>query len=224
MNKKLLFTAAVATFGLVGGLIPTVEAAPPGTGFDDVPDVVIGGGSDTTYLVAQRLETLYNSTPGCTITTSSSSANKGLCIAGQTAPANGNFDHDIFVGATPTGSSAGVVAITTGPQYNPAIDYARSSRGPASTAETNVATFWGYASDGIAILSFGSRTGIAVTKQQMKDIYTCQLTDWSQLGQPAGPIIPWDMNAASGTTTRSSGDGRPPHSTAPFWRIEMAAS
>lgn len=200
MNKKILFTAAMATFGLVGGVIPTVEAAPPGTGFDDLPDVVIGGGSDTTYLVGQRLEALYNSTPGCTIVTSSSSASKGLCQPGQTAPANGNFDHDIFVGATPTGSSAGVVAITTGPQYNPPIDYARSSRGPASTAETNVATFWGYASDGIAILSFGNRTGVAVTKQQMKDIYTCQLTDWSQLGQPAGPIIPWDMNAASGTT------------------------
>lgn len=201
MNKKLIFAAALTAFASLAGVVPA-EAAPPGSGWDDTPDVVVGGGSDTTYLAMQRLETLYNGTPGCTIDTGTSSATKGKCIAGQTTPTNGNFDHDVFVGATPTGSSAGVNALLpTGVQYNPAIDYARSSRGPSGT-EANSVTFWGYARDAIAVITFGSRGTVALTRQNLIDIYTCQpnADDWSDFGLPAGPIIPWDMNAASGTT------------------------
>lgn len=199
MNKKLLFAAALTAFASLTGVVP-VEAAPPGSGWDENPDIVVGGGSDTTYLAMQRLEVLYNGTPGCTIDTGTTSVNKGKCIAGQTTPTNGNFDHDVLVSATPTGSSAGVNALLpSGVQYNPAIDYARSSRGP-SGVEAQSVTFWGYARDAIAVLTFGSRQGVALSRQDIIDIYTCVKTDWSQFGLPAGPIIPWDMNAASGTT------------------------
>ncbi len=199
MQKKFLFAAALSAVATFAGVMPA-EAAPPGSGWDDTPDVVVGGGSDTTYLVMQRLEVLFNGTPGCTINTGTSSATKGKCSpAGQTTPTNGNFDHDVFVSATPTGSSAGVNALLpTGVQYNPAIDYARSSRGPSGTEATDV-TFWGYARDAIAVVTFGTRSGVALTKQDLIDIYTCVKTDWSQFGQPAGTIIPWDMNTTSGT-------------------------
>jgi ABC-type phosphate transport system substrate-binding protein len=40
---------------------------------------------------------------------------------------------------------------------------------------------------------------VSLSKQDLKDIYTCAKTDWSQFGLPAGPIIPWDMNTSSGT-------------------------
>jgi ABC-type phosphate transport system substrate-binding protein len=200
--KQLTF-AALAAAGVLASAIPA-EAAPEPSGWDDLPDVVIGGGSDTTYLVMQRYEQLYNATPGCQIVTSGSSADKGKCALPATGDVNGNFDHDIMVGATPTGSSAGVVSLlAAGPQYNPPIDYARSSRGPSGT-ETDQLTFWGFARDGIAVLTFGSRTGVSLTKQQLKDIYTCQPSadTWGEvLGTgDTSPIIPWDMNAASGTT------------------------
>lgn len=200
-RKKTLLTLALGASFFVAG---TVHADPPaGSGWDKNPDIVVGGGSDTTYLVSQRLEVLYNGAPGCAIVTSGSSANKGKCsdtTAAPTGVTNGNYDHDLMVSAAATGSSAGVQALlAAGPQYNPPIDYARSSRGPSGT-ETDQLTFWGYARDGIAVVTFGSRSGVGLTKQDLKDIYQCVKTDWSQFGQPAGPIIPWDMNSSSGTT------------------------
>ncbi len=202
-NTKLV-VAAITALGLISTAIPAAHADPPaGSGWDKNPDVVIGGGSDTTYLLSQRLEVLYNGAPGCLVDTGNTSASKAKCsdtTATPTGQINGNYDHDVFVGATPTGSSAGVNALlSTGVQYNPAIDYARSSRG-ASGTETNELTFWGYARDGIAVTTFGTRSGVSLTKQDLKDIYTCAKTDWSQFGQPAGPIIAWDMNPSSGTT------------------------
>ena len=202
MNKKIILGALVAV-SCFASLAPTAKADPPaGSGWDKNPDVALGGGSDTTYLVSQRLEVLYNGAPGCALTTSTASPNKGKCsdtTAALTGIANGNYDHDVLASAAATGSSAGVNALlSTGTQYNPAIDYARSSR-PISTAEAVDTTAWGYARDGIAVLTFGTRTGLSLTKQDLIDIYTCQKTNWSQFGQPAGTIIPWDMNTASGT-------------------------
>jgi ABC-type phosphate transport system substrate-binding protein len=192
----------IGSLAAMAAMLPVLPAyaEPVNTGWDNEPDVVLGGGSDTTYLVNQRLGSLYNAAPGCTITTTTSGdLNKGSCVAGTTGVTNGNYDHDIFSEATPTGSSAGVNAILpTGTPYVPAIDYARSSRGPSGT-ETESVTFWGFARDGIAVTTFGTRTGVSLTKQDLKDIYQCTKTNWSDFGQPAAPIIPWDMNSASGT-------------------------
>ena len=202
MNKKLILSAAIAALGLSAGIAP-VEAAPPGTGWDNLPDVAVGGGSDTTYQVSQRLEVLYNATPGCTLATSG--ATVGLCSStAAVTPTNGNFDHDMVVSAYPTGSGAGVSGLVG--TYNPTIDFARSSRVGTAT-ELLDRTFWGFARDGIAVTTFGSRSGYALTKQNLIDIFTCNplangglgSDDWSDFGFPAGPIIPWDMNNASGT-------------------------
>ncbi len=202
MNKKILL-GAIAAVGCFASLTPTAKADPPaGSGWDKTPDIAVGGGSDTTYLVSQRLEVLYNGAPGCAITSGTTSVNKGKCSdtgAALTGIANGNYDHDVLVSAAATGSSAGVNALlSTGVQYNPAIDFARSSR-PISPTEAIDTTAWGFARDGIAVITFGTRTGVSLTKQDLIDIYTCAKTDWSQFGQPAGVIIPWDMNTASGT-------------------------
>ena len=199
-TRKFLVGLFVATS--VAMSVSTTHADPPaGTGWDKNPDVVIGGGSDTTYLVSQRLETLYNGSPGCAIDTTNS-ATRGQCLdptATPTGPTNGNYDHDVFSSAAAIGSGGGISALLgTGLAYHPGIDYARSSRGPSGT-EAGGATFWGYARDGIAVTTFGTRTGVSLTKQDLVDIYTCAKTDWSQFGQPAGTIIPWDMNSASGT-------------------------
>jgi ABC-type phosphate transport system substrate-binding protein len=204
MKRKLILGLLAGAATLVTSVSTTHADPPAGSGWDKNPDVVLGGGSDTTYLVSQRLEVLFSGAPGCAVVTSSTNVSKGKCNDVGVAPTgvvNGNYDHDVFVSATPTGSGAGVQALlAAGPQYNPPIDYARSSRAPAGT-EANELTFFGYARDGIAVVTFGSRGSIALTKTQLLDIYVnCTLTDWSQVpGQPAGAIIPWDMNAASGT-------------------------
>jgi uncharacterized protein len=180
----------------------TLSAAtvPEPSGFDGIPQLIVGGGSDTTYLAMQRLENLYNATPGCALNTTSTSADKGKCLAGSTDGLKGNYDHDVAVGATPVGSSGGLAALlSSGSQYNPAIDYARASRGPNAGAETQQLNFWGYARDAIVVTSFGNRIGVSLTKQDLKDIYSCTKTNWSQFGSAPGTINPWDMQSSSGT-------------------------
>ena len=90
ISRKIALTTTVC-LGLMAGV--THADPPSGSGWDKNPDVVIGGGSDTTYLVSQRLEVLYNGAPGCLITTSTTSANKGKCsdtTAAATGVINGN--------------------------------------------------------------------------------------------------------------------------------------
>ena len=212
MKTKILLSGLV-TVGSVLSLVGVAKADPPsGSGWDKNADVVIGGGSDTTYLVSQRLEALYNGAPGCQID-AAEAVTKGKCTdtsATPTGPADaikGNYDHDVFVGAAPTGSGTGVDALrASGNQNNPAIDYARSSSGPSGTRINDV-TYWGYARDAIAVVTFGTRTNVCLTQQDLKDIYAFPAvkTDWSQLKDcngnflAAGPIIPWAMNTSSGT-------------------------
>jgi len=205
---KIKLSTAVALFsvaaGLLAGALPA-SAAPPSTGNDNLPDVIIGGGSDTTYLIMQRLDDLYNSAPGCTIITSGSSADKGKCNGtGQTTPTTGNFDHDVVVEATPTGSGGGINALLGTSPYNPGTDYARSSRGPSGTEGSSL-SFYGYAKDSVAVITFGTRTGISVTKSQLQAVYRCDANarSWDFLtGNPAdasSPIRPIGMNTTSGT-------------------------
>ncbi len=203
MRKTRSLIAALAIAGAFASISTVAHASPEPSGFDDKPDLIVGGGSDTTYLVHQRLEALWNAAPGCAIDTSATSATKGQCLLPASGDTKGNFDHEVAVSLTPTGSTAGVRALTsTGVQFSPnAIDYARSSRGPNNTTETAELAFWGFARDAIAVTTFGSRSGVSLTKQNLVDIYTCQTTadDWSDFGLPAGPIIPWTMNSSSGT-------------------------
>jgi ABC-type phosphate transport system substrate-binding protein len=201
MNRKIIAGLLIGAVSVATSVATTHADPPANSGWDKVPDVVIGGGSDTTYLVSQRLETLFNGAPGCALDTGNT-VTRAECLdptATPTGPTNGNYDHDVFASAAPIGSGAGISALLgTAQPYHPGIDYARSSRAPSGT-ETDTSTFWGYARDGIAVTTFGSRTGVSLTKQDLVDIYTCAKTNWNQFGQPAGTIIPWDMNSASGT-------------------------
>ena len=204
LSKKLVAAgiAALALFGSTG--IAFADAPGAGSGADGLPDLVIGGGSDTTYYAMQKLEGLYNLDPGCAVDTSSS-ANQGKCLVSQASDVatNGNYDHDIMVSNYPTGSGVGLGALTsTGFQYSSGnIDYARSSRALKAGIEQNELQAWGYARDGIAIVSLGGLTE-NLSVQQIHDIYTCSITDWHTIDAvlPVGSTItPWGMQTSSGT-------------------------
>lgn len=207
MKTKSIIGTLVACGSLLSLVNVASASEPPDTGWDQNPDIVVGGGSDTTYNVMQRLEVLYNGAPGCNID-KGETVTKGKCIdptATPTGVTNGNYDHDLFVGASPTGSSAGVDALRTGfNQYVPAIDYARSSSS-GNAARLADLTYWGYAKDAIAVVTFGTRTNLCVSQAQLQGIYSLAITNWNQLTDCNGaayasaPIIPWAMNSASGT-------------------------
>ncbi len=206
MKIRHLATAGVAGLMLLSVTATSAHADYDGTatyGADANPDLVVGGGSDTTYKLMQGLDNIYNASPGCANDVANTSANKGKCLAAQelTVPKKQNYDHDVLTEVYPTGSGAGIGSLTLlggATQTNPAIDYARSSRIP-SAAELAVVSGFGYAQDGIAIVSPGGRPGISLTPQQIHDIWTCVITDWATVGGAAGPITPWSMNTSSGT-------------------------
>lgn len=103
----------------------------------------------------------------------------------------------------------------------PNVDFARSSRKPKTSGgnaigsnELAVDTFWGYAEDGIQITVFNNRGtqvqaagGSAITAAELFHIWNCDFTQWSQVpslgiapgSTSDGPIVPWGMNASSGT-------------------------
>ncbi len=121
--------------------------------------------------------------------------------------------------------------------------FARSSRPNKNAAELAADTFWGFAEDGIQVTVFNTRgtagallnpapdpSGtvaahtLKLTWDTIDKIWTCNasMTHWSDIpelgitpgGAEDGPIVPWSMNAKSGThdtfeadVKTASGDG-----------------
>jgi ABC-type phosphate transport system substrate-binding protein len=106
------------------------------------------------------------------------------------------------------------------------VDFALSSRaakttagncptsGPTGDANDELAcdTFWGVASDGVEITTFGTHAGLkpgkkgrtrsALSATDLYKIWSCQYTNWKQipgLKLASAPIVPWGMNSGSGT-------------------------
>lgn len=186
----------------------------PVPGFDNKPDIVVVGGSDTTYALESDLALAYNKSPGCKTENGSSNPNVGFCInpggtpnvpGTQNAPlanAGTNWDHDVFVNLYPTGSTAGVNGLNGLNGYSGLIDMARSSRGPNASGESNL-NFWGFAKDGLPVLTMGTQPTIDLTPLQIAKIWDCQITTWDQItGNPADasrPIRAYGMNPSAGT-------------------------
>lgn len=222
--KKRFVRGGAAAFALAlfasTGSAHAVPAEANG-GFDDIPNHIRGGGSDTTYEVMQRLETLYNGSPGCGLNNPAS-----LCtVPGQVTTEN--YDHDTVVGEYPTGSSAGVSKIATEITADPnsPFRYARSSR-PRGGSDNANTVFSGYAKDGLAIVAFNGfgvdPTTRKISPDDVKRIFfgssitgndpltglpwACA-TNWSQIinpdtnaPYPAKPIKAYGVQTASGTS------------------------
>lgn len=190
----VLAAATLCTVASVAG------AAPPGTGWDDVNDQVVGAGSDTTYAHMQYAERLYNQANGCDTNNTTGSATVGNCLTGPTqgqTNVQGNWDHDYFVSKYPTGSGAGVKELQLG-----TANYARSSSGRKSAGGgQGDVNFWAYGKDGLVVVTFGNRLPGDITIAQLTNIWNCTNQTWgAALGtSDPTPIKPWGMNASSGT-------------------------
>jgi ABC-type phosphate transport system substrate-binding protein len=230
--------------GPVLAAAPAGATPPTGYGFDDIQHVIVGGGSDTTFKVMNNIQAIYNvsSLSGCERVTAVGPT-LGNCVPKATEISNlGNWQHDTTVEAGPVGSSAGIASLNGNPsnvQYpgtvnpapagypcvlsttNPEIDYGRSSRGPRTSGgnatcgnELTADTFWGYAQDGVEVVTFNNRGsyvqaqgGNAIAPIDLYKIWHCDYTNWSDVpglniapGSPNdGPLEPWGMNSSSGT-------------------------
>ena len=196
--RKTIAAVAVGSVG-VFGLVGQAGASDPiaNSGQDNVNDQILGGGSDTTFVMENELAQLYNQSPGGVTDNTSGSATLGQITtspnAAPTANQNDNWDHDIVANAYPTGSGAGIAGIGT------KFDFARSSR-VATAGELATRSAWGFGKDGIVMVTPPGRTVSSLTKAQIQGIYAGTITNWNQIpGQAAGTIHAYGMNPSSGT-------------------------
>ncbi len=114
--------------------------------------------------------------------------------------------------ARPNGANAGVTAITLnqksdagtgGDGTSYCIDWVRSSRAKGTAAAEANLTFYAQSRDAVSYATIGNAYAptTPLTTAQLKDIFTCVTTDWSQVGGQAGPIHVYLPPASAATLT-----------------------
>ena len=186
--RKSLAGGALAAAALVTSMFVATPAQADPAFTPDANDMV-GVGSDTTEFVVQKLAGAFNAAAvGGTIRMASWNATGSATIVPRrNAPSI----------TRPNGSSAGIDAV----QANASLTFARSSRGPNPSGDEGMA-FFPYALDGFGYaFAAGTHAKLNLTAAQLKLIYTCQRTNWSQFGRPAGHIDAFVPQPGSGTRT-----------------------
>lgn len=115
-------------------------------------------------------------------------------LANALAEAFMDSNPEVTVSAEFVGSSAGVEAV-----LNNTADVGNSSRNLKEEEIANGAAENIVAIDGIAVCVDTANTVAGLTKQQLTDIYTGTITNWSEVGGSDAPIIVVGREAGSGT-------------------------
>ena len=104
-------------------------------------------------------------------------------------------DHpDVSVTYNPTGSGAGIEAVSNG-----SCDIGLASRALKDEEIAGGLTETVVALDGIAIIVNGENSVTDLTLEQIAQIYTGEVTDWSEFGSEAGTIANIGRESGSGT-------------------------
>jgi ABC-type phosphate transport system substrate-binding protein len=209
--------ALAAAAALVAGGVSTASADPIGhNGKAVVPAYydVVGVGSNTTEYVMDQISVDYNKT----IPASKHSPSDPYFYSYDAVPpgvnAPGNYKIKPKAGCAtivrPNGSTAGLTALDTSARVHTnswCIDFARSSGGrkPTSPKEgPGGVVFVAFAKDAITWAARSKTAGgtdapASLNTAQLKKIFTCADTNWSQVGGKAGAIKVYLPQAGSGT-------------------------
>ena len=101
---------------------------------------------------------------------------------------------NVTVQAEFVGSGAGIEAVTNG-----SADIGNSSRNLTDEEKANGIAENIVAIDGIAVVVDSANTVADLTKQQLTDIYSGTVTNWSEVGGSDSPIVVVGREAGSGT-------------------------
>jgi len=210
--------ALAATAALVAGGVSTASADPIGNdGKAVVPAYfdVVGVGSNTTEYVMDQISVDYNKT----IPASKHSASDPYFYSYDALPPGANAPSTKYTIkpkagcatiARPDGSTDGLNALDTSARVHSTywcIDFGRSSGGrkPTNPKEgKGGVVFVAFAKDAItwsarSAAAGGTDAPASLTTAQLKKIFTCADTNWSQVGGKAAPIKVFLPQAGSGT-------------------------
>jgi ABC-type phosphate transport system substrate-binding protein len=215
VRKLRIVRRAAVVAGAVAVAVALTVPANAGTGVRK-PSEGKGSGSDTTYNLMVKLDTLYNGSAGCqTIAATGNPQPLDFRCLTPNPPGtitSENYAHDVMRESYPLGSSVGITQLCQQGQTGVAkINWARSSRAPRASDCAGL-RFVAYAQDGISWESFptvaGSKSaGVTnLTQAQVQGIFkTCTITDWSQVGGSPGPIVVYSAQVGSGTKNTFDG-------------------
>jgi phosphate transport system substrate-binding protein len=193
------------------GAVAVLPAAPAlaAPGGDGRVQSLAAAGSDTTQdvvgaiLDAYRTDTTANPDGDVTINVPIRPA------SGVTVPADETCEQRTYVTAgqenppasypAPASSGGGKNALKDPANLTSAcIDIARSSSGRAASDPAQF-EFYGYAKDAVSFARFPGAAPGNLTLAQLRDIYACTVTNWSQVGGGDATIVRYLPPAGSGT-------------------------
>jgi phosphate transport system substrate-binding protein len=175
---------------------------------DGVQQTIALAGSDTTQDVSGALADQYNAdrswnADGDRVENILSQEPWGNAVKGDAHCANKTYWTPAGAGETlaPNGSGAGRDALKASVQAGDGcIDVARSSSAPRAVGQ-DLASFRyvAFGLDAVGWSSASSKAPTNLTLAQLRGIYNCTFTNWSQVGGTAGPIERYWPQAGSGT-------------------------
>jgi ABC-type phosphate transport system substrate-binding protein len=213
LKKGIGAAAALCTGAAMLAFAPAAHAAPYTS-----PDIAVtAGGSDTIEnFMGQYLSNFDGSTtvlPGSTVHTYNIPA---FPVGTYTTRGDVNCAQDINWTQTPgtfgtsaqqapSGSGAGKSYLatedTSASTQAGCIDIGRSSSSPGTVAAGEKSTFeyYAFALDAVTWASASLNAPAILTRQQVQDIYACNITDWGTVGGTPGPIQRYLPQSGSGT-------------------------
>jgi ABC-type phosphate transport system substrate-binding protein len=201
MLSKVIVGAAAVAASIAMAAGPALADPPAGT--TPKPTDVVGVGSDTIQNVMDQFSHDYNASHTGVKLYSWDATNPSTGAIGD----NITYKSGCTVEPRPDGSSAGIAALATNNGGNThgshCIDFARSSRDRSATDPAFAAggiAFDSLAGDAVTYATQpGSHAPANLSTAQLRSIYTCKVTNWSQVGGKAGKIAAFIPQAGSGT-------------------------
>lgn len=185
---------------------PSAQAVPAPNGY---LDSLVMAGSDTTQDVDSALAALFNTeaSDGDRVTNVPALFAGTVGASGDRACAPRTYVNGTpAAGQTlaPNGSGAGKTALlNSAAAGDGCVDIARSSSGRVTTGSTpdpSTLQYFAYARDAVGYATFGAITG-NISVDQLRQIYSCSITNFNQVGGPDVTIQRYLPQTGSGTRT-----------------------
>ncbi len=194
--------ASVATFG---ALVPQAGAAITA----QTPLQITAVGSDTTQgvmraILAGTTTTNVNYTNvDAYITSNVVVPADDFCDGGVTFSPTAPGTVTVNAQVAPAGSGAGRTLLNSYAgnvgNYKACVDIGRSSSYSATSPNAGTGEYYAYALDAVSWATTSQNAPASLTAAQVRGIYQCTYTDWSEVGGTAGPIQRYMPPSTSGT-------------------------
>jgi hypothetical protein len=205
VHKKITYACSLQNAALsakltAGNTYTSLTVGPTAAALQSGKNITVGSGATAdTFVTSAAVAQGSTSIPVASEVANNAEAAGTAVYAPDCIPGDGATGN-----LPPDGSSAGIAALVAdNGQGN--IAYARSSRGPKSSDDSNL-LFWAFALDGVSWSTFPGTDGPSnLTTTDLEGIVKCTITNWDQITDitgytgPDAPIQLWYPQLGSGT-------------------------